>query len=263
MAFNEKLVSEFYDDPERENNRSTVSKARGIEFHYTKKILDKYISNELTVLEIGCATGYYGLYLYDKCKEYIGIDIVPKNIENFDKKINELGIKKIKTLVGDAVNLSNIGNDAFDIVLNLGPMYHLSHQERELSMLESKRVCKSKGIIMCSYINKFGAYYQGILREPEKYPNKTANELILEKGTDDIRPNIFYYTTPEEMENMALANGLKVIENCGIDFLFNAGNINSMDEEKYKNWIEFSDYMFNSKSCTGLSVHGIMVCKKE
>lgn len=262
MAFNEKLVYEFYDDPERENNRSTISKARGIEFYYTKKLLDEYVKNELTVLEIGCATGYYGIYLHDKCKEYTGIDIVPKNIESFNKKINELKIQNIKTFIQDAVNISNIGNDAFDIVLNFGPMYHLSLQERELSFLESKRVCKNNGTIMYSYINKFGAYFQGILREPEKYPNKIANELILEKGTDDIRPNVFYYTTPEEMENLALANGLKVIENCGIDFLFNVGQINSMDEEKFKNWIGFSDYLHKSKSCTGLSVHGIMICKK-
>jgi ubiquinone/menaquinone biosynthesis C-methylase UbiE len=263
MAINEKMIYEFYDDPERENNRSTISRARSIEFYYTKKLLDKYLTNELTVLEIGCGTGYYGIYLHDKCKKYIGIDIVPKNIENFDKKITELKIENIKTFVGDALNISNISNNTIDLVLNLGPMYHLTHQEREVTLLESKRVCKNNGVIICSYINKFGAYFQGILREPEKYPNKKANELILEKGTDDIRPNVFYYTTPEEMENLALTNGLKIIENCGINFLFNMGHINSMDEEKYKNWIEFSDYLFKSRSCTGLSVHGLMVCKKN
>ena len=263
MAINEKLLYEFYNDPERENNRSSVSKARGIEFLYTKKLLDKYVKSKATVLEIGCATGYYGMYLHDKCKEYIGIDIVPQNIENFYKKIKEFGISNIKTFVGDAVNITNFNNDTFDFVLNLGPMYHLSSQERELSLLESKRVCKNNGIIMFSYINKFGAYFQGILREPEKYPNKTANDLILEKGTDDIRPNVFFYTTPEEMEKLALEKGLKIIGNYGVDFLFNIGHINSMDEEKFNNWIEFSDYLFESKSCTGLSIHGIMVCKKE
>ena len=263
MALNENLVCEFYTNSEKEENRAYTSKARGLEFHYTKKLLSKYVSKEALVIEIGCATGYYGIYLHDKCKEYTGIDITPKHIEKFNEKIMELKLKNIRAFVGNAINLNSIGDNSYDVVLILGPMYHLSAKERELALLEAKRICKINGIIMCSYINKLGGYLQeGILVSPEKYPNKKANEFILEKGTDDIKTDLFFLTTPEEMEEMAISKGLKIMENCGVDFLFNMEHINTMDDEKYKCWIEFSDYMFSSKSCTGLSIHAIMVCRK-
>jgi SAM-dependent methyltransferase len=264
MALNENMVCDFYTNSEKEDNRAYTSRARGLEFHYTKKLLDKYISKETLVIEIGCATGYYGIYLHDKCKEYTGVDITPKHIEKFNKKITELKIDNIKTFIGDAVNITNIDNNSFDVVLVFGPMYHLSIQERELALLEAKRICKNDGIIMCSYVNKLGGYLQeGILASPEKYPNKLANEFILEKGTDDIKTDLFFLTTPEEMESMAISKGLKVIENCGVDFLFDIEHINTMNDEMYKCWIELSDKMFSSKSCTGLSIHAVMVCGKS
>jgi len=263
MSLIEKALIEWYDDTERENTRSTRSKSRGIEFHFTKKILDKYIQKEHEIVEIGCATGYYGIYLHDKCKNYTGIDIVTKNIENFNEKIKNLNINNIKTLIGDGIELKDIESNSYDIVLNLGPMYHLTENERQLNFFESKRICKNNGIIIMSYINKYGAYINGILRDPEKYPNKIASEYILEKGTDDIRPNVFYYSTPEEMELYAKNLKLEILENCGVDFLFNAENINTMNDEKYNLWINFSDYLFKSKSCTGLSLHALIVCKKR
>ena len=36
-----------------------------------------------------------------------------------------------------------------------------------------------------------------------------------------------------------------------------------MDEEKYKNWLEYLEYLCESESCTGLSNHTLLICKKE
>ena len=41
------------------------------------------------MLELGCGTGYYGMYFADMCAEYTGIDITPENIEIFNRKIKE------------------------------------------------------------------------------------------------------------------------------------------------------------------------------
>jgi len=263
MAFDQKIIRERYSDAAREDNRSTISRARGIEFHYSKKILSKYINLESSVLEIGCGTGYYGLHFYSKCKEYIGIDLSPENIQMFNDKINSKKINNIKAIVGNATKLDNINDSVYDVVLVLGPMYHLSLEKRELVIKESKRVCKIGGIIIYAYINKLGAYLNGILRLPEKYPNKNANKLVLLKETDDIFTDIFYYTTPEKIAENAIKYGLKIIKNIGVDFIFGETIINEMDEEKYKCWLEFSDYMCMSESCTELSTHALLICKKE
>ncbi|GHU57718.1 SAM-dependent methyltransferase [Spirochaetia bacterium] len=263
MAINEKLIRDRYSNAEREDNRATRSRAYGIEFYFTKKILDKYINLESNVIEIGCGTGYYGMYLADKCKNYTGIDITEENIKVFENKIMNKSLKNVNALVGDATNLNNITDNYYDVVLVFGPMYHLCPEERDMVFKESKRICKNDGIIIYAYINKLGAYLQpGILGKPDVYPNKKANEYLLEKETDDIMPGIFYYTTPHGISNRAKYYGLNVIKNVGVDFLFNMDQINNMDEEKYKYWIEFSEYMCSDESCTGLSIHALLICKK-
>jgi len=261
MASNEDIIRQRYSDAQREDNRSTRSRARGIEFHYSKKVISQFINEESSVAEIGCGTGYYGMYFSDKCKEYMGIDLSHENIRMFNEKIDNMKIKNIKTMVGDATKLDNISNSIFDVVLVLGPMYHLPLEERELVFNESKRICKHGGILIFAYINKLGAYLNGILRLPDMYPNKNANEYLLLKETDDYFPGIFYYTTPEKIEDSAKKCGLRIIKNIGVDFLFGEKVIDEMDEEKYNCWLEFSDYMCESESCTGLSTHALLLCE--
>ena len=82
------------------------------------------------------------MFLLDKCKTYKGIDITPEHIELFNEKVRKANIKNITAEIGDATNLRNVENDEYDIVLVLGPMYHLPKNERNLVFLEAKRVCK-------------------------------------------------------------------------------------------------------------------------
>ena len=241
MTSNEQTILEWYSE-KNEDLRATQSRADNLEFHFTKKAIDKYISSESNVIEIGCGTGFYGIYCADKCKKYTGVDLIPKNIEIFNEKVKSDNIQNIETMVGNITNLANIKDENFDIVLVLGPMYHLSPENRELAIIEAKRICKMGGIIFFAYINKLGAYLQsGILSFPEHYPNKIANECVLKNGMDDIHPGLFFYTTPLEMEEMAKRHGLNVIKNIGVNYVFNKKQINDMDEEKFNHWLEFSE----------------------
>jgi hypothetical protein len=146
----------------------------------------------------------------------------------------------------------------------LGPMYHLPADERDLAFSEAKRICKGNGIIIFAYINKIGAYLQsGVLCFPDIYPSKSSIEYIFEKGTDDCHTGIIFYTTPIEMKQIAKEHGLDVLKNVGVDFLFNQELINKMDEEKFKCWLEFSEFMCESERCSELSIHALLVCNKK
>ncbi|MEA4832672.1 hypothetical protein SDC9_153283 [bioreactor metagenome] len=66
-----------------EDGRETISRTNSLEYYYTKKHLEGFITKESKVLEVGCATGYYGMHYADKCGEYVGIDIYPPHIKIF------------------------------------------------------------------------------------------------------------------------------------------------------------------------------------
>lgn len=262
MASNEKNIIIRYGDGSREENRSLGNRADyNMEYKYTKQILDRYITKDSTVLEIGCGTGYYGMYLTDKCKKYVGVDIAPGNIELLRKKIRDNNLSNVEAFVGDATNLSHIEDNSFDVVLVFGPVYHLPPDESELAFAESKRICKPSGIIMFSYINKIGVYIGACLNQPEVYPNSQKNKSILNDGIDDTRDNIYWFTTPEEMEETARTFRMEVIENSGVDFIFMPEMFNQPPDRK-EAWEEFADFLCRSKSCAGFANHAVIVCRK-
>ena len=262
MSKNEQLIKNLYSN-KFEENRATLSRADGIEFHFTKKVLEKYVNKQTSVIEIGCGTGYYGMFLTDKCKEYTGVDLTPENIELFNDKIKKANINNITTMLGDATNLINVGSNEYDVVLVLGPMYHLPPEERDLAFKEAKRICKENGIIIFAYINKLGVYLYGALSFSDSYPNKKVFECALINETDDIHPDEFFFTTPEKMADCAKKHGLTVLKNIGVDFIFNRNQINSMDDETFKYWLKYLEYLCDSESCTGLSNHTLLICCKK
>ncbi len=247
---------------EQEGNRSTRDRSTSLEFHYTKKHLKNFIKPGDQVLEVGCATGYYGMYYAEKCNRYHGIDLVPAHIELFEQAIKQSGHTNITCEVGDATNLENIADSSYDVVLCLGPLYHLPQQERELVFGECKRVCKAGGVLAFAYINKIGVYVGACIYDSSTYPNENANELVLTKGEDDLRPDTFYFTTPEEMNDTAQRQGLSKVMNLGTDFFVTMGAVNSMTDEQFEIMRPLYDQMTSHESCTGMSNHALLICRK-
>ena len=261
----EKVLAYYQDYTNRagEDNRATSSRSASIEFHYTKKILDKFISKDNHVLEVGCGTGYYGMHFADKCKEYVGIDLFPNHIEIFRHKIQDSGINNLSCSVGDATNLEGIDNSSFDVVLCLGPMYHLPSDMREVVIAECKRVCRPGGIIVFAFINKIGTYFAACLHDDlrNNYPNQKANDTVLKQGVNDD-DNPFFFTTPEEMETAIARHGLSKVRTVGLDFFSLTAIADKMNDEKFRFYLELLDEATSYESCAGMSEHALFICMK-
>jgi len=267
MATNTERVLAHYEDYTNragEDNRATSSRSASLEFDYTKKILGEFIDENSRVLEVGCGTGYYGMHFADKCKEYAGIDLFPHHIEIFKRKIEDGGLNNLSCNVGDATNLQGIEDDSFDVVMCLGPMYHLPPNMRESAFAECKRVCKPDGVIAFAFVNKMGAYFGAVFHDKLRnfYPNQNANDKILKEGiSDEGAP--FFFSTPEEMEATANRHGLSKIRSAGVDFFNLSAIADKMDDEKFKLYLELLDMAVSHESCTGMSEHALLICRKK
>ena len=263
MSSNETAIRERYANADHEDARATSSRANSLEFHYTARLAGQYIDHTSSVVEIGCATGYYALYFADKCREYVGIDLSPECIDVLNRKIESDKLRNVKAMVGDAVKLDKIEDSRFDVVMALGPMYHLPPEERDLVFSECRRVCRDGGIVILAYVNKVGVYVKGCLEYPDKYPDKHVNESVLKQGMDDVMPGVFYFTMPEEIAAQAESHGLTVMRHAGVDFVFNEKVINGMRDEQFEAWMELCDHMCDSETCSGLSNHALLICRKR
>ena len=247
-----------------EDNRAKESRSAGLEFHYTKKLLSEYITSKSRVIELGCATGYYGMFFADRCAMYTGVDLSPAHIAVFQEKIAAERQENIHALVGDATALREFLDNSFDVVLCLGPMYHLSQEERLKVFDECYRIARHGAILAFAYINGLGAYVAACVHDELRstYPNKETNKSVLELKTDDQLPGVFFFTSPDEMENDAKQKKLEVLKNCGVNFHFAASAIDVMSDEQFEAYLELTDKMSISPYCTGLSAHSLMICRK-
>ena len=264
MSSNQESILNLYSGG-GEDTRSQQSRSNGIEFHYTKKMLSEYIAVDSNVIELGCATGYYGMFFADKCNHYMGVDLSPDNIDIFNSKIIAENKTNVSAVVGDATDLCGFADESFDIVMCLGPMYHLSQEERKKVFAECRRIARTGSIIAFAYINRIGVYAGACVNDNWRhiYPNAKTNQYVFKYNTDDEKPGVFYFTSPEEMECDAKLQGLKILKNCGLDFFFASCAIDTMEEEQFEFYMELADKMNESPSCTGLSNHALMICRKE
>lgn len=264
MASNEVLILEKYKDGQKEDGRATNSRSSAFEFHYTKRHLEGYITKESRVLEVGCGTGYYGIHYGPFCREYVGIDIVPAHVDIFREKIRAAGYANVSCRVGDATNLSDIPDGAFDVVLCLGPCYHLPPAERETVLRECCRVCRAGGVVAVAYINKIGLVAGACTYDDWRhiYPSEEGNRSALIDGTDDLKPGLFYFTTPEEVDALAAATGLCKEKNLGTDFFILAKVADTIEEERFHLLLPLYDALTSHESCTGTSNHALYVGRK-
>jgi SAM-dependent methyltransferase len=245
----------------QEEGRAAKAGPFGLEFHYTKKLLDPYITRDMDLVELGCGGGYYALHYGPRCRSYLGIDLSPVNVAAFQR--NTADLPGVSAQVGDATDLPNLEDDSFDCVLCLGPMYHLNHPDRKRCLAECRRICKPGGLIALAFINKVGAFAKfGASFGWPQVLTPAVDHFVFDLGTDDAHPEVFFYTMPEEIQQDAAEAGLESITLAGLDFLLFEPAIEALPEEKRAVLFHALDLMHESAHCSGLANHAMLLCRK-
>ena len=136
----------------REEERLTTNNARKIEFLTTTRILDEYIKASESILDCAAGTGAYAFYFADKGNQVTAADITPRHVDIMNDVLRDKDYE-MKTAVLDATDMSMFSDESFDVVLNMGPMYHITDDvAREKCFHESLRVLKTGGLLVTAYI---------------------------------------------------------------------------------------------------------------
>jgi ubiquinone/menaquinone biosynthesis C-methylase UbiE len=132
----------------------------------TKEIILRFIEREgLKILDIGGGAGYYSQWLAELGHQVELVDPIALHIE----KARERSKKSSKPLhsisLGEARQLK-FESDYFDMVLMLGPLYHLTERRDRLDALyEAERVLDDHGVIVCGAISRFASTFDGFFRD--------------------------------------------------------------------------------------------------
>ena len=110
--------------------------------------------------------------------------------------------------VGDARRLEH-PDGTFDVVLLLGPLYHLTEvDDRVRALAEARRVVRDGGVVFAAAISRFASLFDGLARgflfDPEfradgrSRPARTASTATPPNGPAGSRPS--YFHRPDELE---------------------------------------------------------------
>ena len=261
-------IVESYENS-REEDRLTTNNARKIEFITTTRIFDELFDSNVKILDCAAGTGAYAFYFADKGYDVTATDFTPRHIEIINQNLKH---KKyvMNTSVVDATDMSLFEDETFDVVLNMGPFYHLTTEhQREQCLSESLRVLKNGGILAVAYIPKYYVF-QYVALSDRKYLNSNLAKQIISTGVlkhDD--PNCFwtdtYYSSPDEMDALFKKHNLEVIEHFAQDGIspFLKDKVDTLDTTEFKIWCDNHYDICREKSILGSSNHVTIVGRKQ
>lgn len=209
-------IQSYYDRrPEETRLSQGVSQ---IEAARTKEVIRRFAPPPPgVVLDVGGAAGAYSFWLAAKGYDVHLIDPVQRLVDLARERSEGAPRPLASTEVGDARGLE-APDGAADVVLLLGPLYHLTTpDDRATALAEAARVLKPGGVLFAACITRWASLFDGLVHDRLAVPDFVSMmERDLETGqhrNPDERPGYFttaYFHTPEEFRAELTASGIEV-----------------------------------------------------
>jgi SAM-dependent methyltransferase len=181
----------------------------------TRELIQRYAPPPPgTVVDVGGAAGAYALWLADAGYAVHLLDPVPRLVAEARARSAAASRPLVSCRVGDARDL-DVAAETADLVLLLGPLYHLTDAaDRARSLQEAARVLRPGGRLFAAAISRWASAWDGLARDLLQDPRFA---LIVEQ---DLRngqhrnptERLDYFTTayfhrPEELATEVEAAG--------------------------------------------------------
>lgn len=230
----------------------------------------RYISRCLTgisqpeILEVGAGTGRYSVTLAKQGHHVTAVELVPHNLELLKAKLD--GSEPITAIQGNALDLTDLPDSAYDLTLLLGPMYHLYTRADKLRALsEAVRATKPGGYILVSYCMNEATVIQYV------FGKNNLHEVMDQKL---LTPDWHCVSEPKEVfelirtEEIAALDAEFPLERISLVATDGATNylrelIDDMDDKTFAKWMEYHFATCERQDLIGASHHTLDVLRKR
>lgn len=257
-------VLKYYKDYD-EDKRLGKTNLHKLEYLTTLRFLDRVIPPNSKVLDLCAGTGAYSFYLESRGHSVTAVDIMPKFVETLKQKKKELS-SKINIYLGDARDLEKLKVNKFDVVLCMGALYHLKNEDdRRKVIKQCKSVMRENGILIGSYINRYASFMVEFIKMHNSIDAELLTEILNVGYKPKEKEDPFYYSSPQEIDNLMNDFNIEKITNIGVDgmgYLFGE-KILGLNDEEYKFWLESHYNTCEDENIIGCSLHGLYIGRKK
>ncbi len=261
-------IAEFYSsNPDAEHGRLEQHQ---LEYDLTWRYLHEHLPSQGAILEVGAATGRYTLKLARRYS-VTAVDLSAALVERCRKDLVDKGLEsRVRLVVADARDLSEVEERQFDAALLMGPLYHLVEEaDRKVALKEASDRLRVGGVIFSAFISRFGALADLIKGAPHWIEDKAHVRSLLERGR---RPDSYarggfrgYFAHPSEIAPMHEALGFETLVVAGVEPVIAADDesYNRLQAEQRRLWLDLLYEVSAERSVVGASRHLLYIGKKQ
>lgn len=240
-----------------------LRKSRQTEYLTTMRYIQKYLFSGARILEIGAGTGRYSCALAKQGYSVDAVELLPKHMEILKQKSK--GNSNFRIFEGNAVDLDFIDSNAYDVVLLLGPMYHLfSEADKSNALTEAIRVAKPNGIIFAAYCNNDTTVYNLFLQRQiaEFRKSNTLTENFQIKPLPEL---VFAFSRKTDIDCLMRKFPVHRLHFVGTDMLseFFGDSIDGFSDAEFEQYMQYHFQICERTDCVGMSFHFLDVFQKD
>ncbi len=261
-------IATFYSrEPDKEDSRL---ERHQLEYELTWRYLKQYLPAQGSVLEIGAATGRYTLELARLGYQVTAVDLTPTLLERCRQRLSDAGFEgQAQFVAADARDLRAVTKTDFDVVLLMGPLYHLVVEaDRQAALRQAREHLKSGGVIFSAFISRFGIFGDLMRNLPHWIDDHVEVSALLEMGKrqDDYPRGGFrgYFARVPEITPLHEALGFETLVLAGVEPAISADDdsYNVLEGERRQHWLDVLFELSTETSMLGASRHLLYVGRK-
>ena len=238
------------------------------EFAITTHMMDRYIKAGDSILDIGGGPGRYSLHYLEKGNPVTLTDLSQGNIDFAMRLASERELP-LRSLACDALLIQEYGEDKFDHVFLMGPLYHLLDEAERIQAVKSAMaMLKPNGILYASFLLMFsGIIY--FLREAPEQVVQPSEKVWLDAVRQQISwgGNAFtraFFIDQDKVLPFMQQFDLEILHLFGQEGITSTHNYDlQMQPEEIQNaWINLSVDMCEIPKYLSHSEHAMVVARK-
>ena len=233
-----------------------------VEYTVTQKYIHQCIGSRknLKILDVGAGTGRYSVALAQEGHTVTAVELVEKNRKAIEAKHQ----KGVHIWPGNALDLSFLEPDCFDITLVFGPLYHLHTQKERLTVFEqAKRVTKKGGFILAAYVMNDYSIIEYCFKKAKIRDCLKNGTVTPDFKTLSSQQELHSYLRIEDIDELKEKSGLERVKLIAADGPadYMRRELNAMDEETFELFVKYQLANAERPELLGASSHTVDILK--